>query len=91
MTWPLANLAAALRGVALALSAPHAAWCALGTAQPVLATRREGADRVVVLLPWGASDDVKLWGARHPRMLVRRAHLTPLTPAAAAVLLAERT
>jgi hypothetical protein len=88
MTWPLARLAASLRSVGLAIEAPHAAWCLLGTVDVVMACRRDGALSVQVLVPMGAPDDLALWGRRHPRWTVRRDLLTPLTPAAAAVLLA---
>jgi hypothetical protein len=89
VTWPLARLAAALRSVGLAIEAPHAAWCLLGTDTAVLATRRAALGRVQVILPWGPSDDLHLWGRRHPRIEVRREQLTPLTPAAVTVLLAS--
>lgn len=91
MTWPLAYFAAALRAVGLAIEAPHAAWCLLGDASPVLACRPDGTRMVRVVLPMGAPDALALWGRRHPKVLARRDHLTPLTPAAVTVLLAEST
>lgn len=91
MTWPLAHFAAALRAVGLALAAPHAAWCLYGEAHLVLARRRKGPRQVSVILPMGPPDDLVLWGRRHPQVLARRDQLTPLTPAAVTVLLAERT